>query len=110
MFDSAFLDLMPLTVSVNRAVPGQYDRVGNPLMSPNQADYRARAELGQFRVVSSTGEIVTARNAVIVAAQELFTIDDRITLPAGLNPQGKKIAAVDPNYDEDGLHHIEIYF
>lgn len=110
MFDPGFLDLMPLTVTVQKALPGQYDSVGAVKLSDTILSYRARAEVSQRRITDSNGQVITSTMQVFIAAQEMISPEDKISLPAGLVPNGKQIQAVLPEYDEEALHHMVVYF
>ena len=107
---------MPLTITVTRAYydpatgSAQYDDYGTPQLSSVTKTYRARLEPTIHRVTTRTGEEAIATMKLFLACQDILSIDDEISLPEGINPQGKPILAVSPVYDEDGLHHTVVSY
>jgi hypothetical protein len=97
--DQDFLDLMPLTISVqHQAGVNEYNE---PTWS-SVVQYRARMETTRqyLRTAEGTEQIVSGR--LIVDAQGTLHESDKVTLPDGKTPL---VVAVATEYDETGIHH-----
>lgn len=103
--DSAFLDLLPDTVTVQREVQrtlqGQPIH-GTPEPHPARVIYRRRRVRGPR---GSNCEI--ARGECWLPGAAGITTADRLTLPDGTCPP---ILAVERLADEQGAHHTKVYF
>jgi hypothetical protein len=92
-FDSAFLNIMTQTLTVNRLTGlSRYCRVTER----------------QTLVRSFEGEQEVATTVVWCRSTSTFSPSDKITLPDGTTP---KLLAVEEYRDEDGIiHHHKLFF
>ncbi len=108
-WDIALESLMPLTVTVEKVLPGQYDGYGNPKLSGVVKTYKARQQLRDQRLGGIGVEEVTSTMQLYLNCQDVLTADDQITIP-GIDLRGKKILRIRLVDDEEGPHHTVVYF
>jgi hypothetical protein len=108
-FDSAFLALMPLTVTVEKALVGQYDVAGKPKMSGDITSYRARKQLKNVRFTNITGKEITSTMQVYLACTDKLSPEDKLTVP-DVDLKDKPIQEIRLVDDEEGPHHTVAYF
>lgn len=104
-FENEFTDLMPDTITVNSYTGA--DKYGNPTYSTSSNTYSARVVDKQKLVRADNGEEQVAKTTVYVASTGSIDPNDKITLPDNSTPP---VLSVDAFPDEDGTHHIAIYF
>lgn len=97
-------DLMPHTITV--AELSGRDGYGAPAYG-SEASYTARVIYKPTKVRGPEGNDVVAKGLVWISGTPTIDTEDRLTLPDGSTPP---IMAVDRIPDEDGEHHVKVYF
>ncbi len=104
--EAELLDLMPHTIY--RSTKGTMDRYGSPQWGTPVA-YRARVVMRQREIRQANNQSVTSQATAWVDSTGVWSVDDRITLPAGALPTtSPSILLVESFPDENGNHHIKI--
>jgi hypothetical protein len=107
-FDSAFLNIMTQTLTVNRLTGVSTDGYGRPAYSTTALSRYCRVTERQTLVRSFEGEQEVATTVVWCRSTSTFSPSDKITLPDGTTP---KLLAVEEYRDEDGIiHHHKLFF
>lgn len=103
MAESAFLQLMPDTVTIKRRTG--HNNYGEPTFATTASTYRCRhaSKKGFMRI--ATGETVAIRSVLWLYSTGTILIDDRVTLSDGTSPE---VVAVDRFPDQTGTHHYRI--
>lgn len=98
-FESAFIDLMPSTVTISTRTT--HNNYGEPSYGSGTS-YRARIVNKPEFVRGADGEVIEVRTVVWMRSTGTIDASDRITLPDGTTPP---ILAVARFPDDDGTHH-----
>lgn len=101
---SDFHDLMPHTV-YHSEFSGRSD-YGKPNFG-SAVPYRARVLYQAQNVRTADGNVVSARGVVWIGGTPDVQPEDQLLLPDSSTPP---ILSVDHVPDEDGLHHLKVYF
>lgn len=104
-FDPDYLELMPSTLTVNE-VSG-FNSYGEPTYSTTTTTYRCLITEKPTQVFDQMGEEVVATHHVIVASTSRLSATAEYTFPDGSTPH---LASMSVFYDEDGIHHHELFF
>lgn len=107
-----FLDMMPHTVYISRKT-GVNDY--NAPTFGSRVSYRARIKYGTKLVRSSRGEVVPVSGEMWLATTDFLNEDDQYEFERDttVSPNSYEIlmpVRIDTLPDEDGFHHIKIYF
>lgn len=103
-FESAFLELMPITISVSTRT--SHDNYGQPVYSATVRQFRARYTKQQNFSRDTNGEPVRVSGTLWIACSTRdINESDRITLPDGTTPP---IVSVTRQSDDDGVHHHKV--
>ena len=97
-------DMMPHTVTV--ASLSSTDDYGAPTFG-TAVSYSARVVSKPTHVKAADGAEVLARGYLWINGLPTITPTDKITLPDSSTPP---ILAIDKVPDEDGDHHVKVYF
>jgi hypothetical protein len=103
-FESDFLGMMPVTVTVEPFVTQDgYSKAayGDPVSYQVFLDETSRMHR------TSTSQVLYAQGTVYLPPTAVVGTKDRLTLPDGQQP---KVVGVDRQFDDQGLHHLELYF
>lgn len=105
VFENDFLDMMPHSVVVASA--SSMNSYGKLSHSATNSTYSALVQYEQklIRAMDGTEKISMAQ--VIMASTKFISPNDKITLPDGTK---RPIFKIDTLADDEGQHHIEIYF
>jgi hypothetical protein len=106
---TTWLHLMPVTITLepSTGIDAKHNRTYGAAVT-----YRARIEgaPGNRSFKDEKGQEKVASFKIFVASgSTVIDKQDRITLPAGHDPVSPPILGVDPNYDQNGLHHSVIW-
>lgn len=105
-FDTAFLDLMPHTISVYPFT--SVDEYGEPTHSTSPTVYRCLVQETPTLIGSPYGEETVASHVAYVASTGRIDLTSLVTLPDGSQPT---LIRSDVYSDEDGTaHHVVLYF
>ena len=104
-FDPGFLDLMPHTITVN--VFDAVNQYGEETYSTSASTYTAMVEEHPQIVRDSFGELTLASHLAYIASTARIPVTSQITLPDGSQPP---LIRSDVFSDEDGIHHVVIFF
>lgn len=102
---SDFLDLMPLTVTVEEFASN--DTFGARTYAV-PASFRARVVYKNHYVRGPSGELVAASGMIWVATAAIFTDKARVTLPDGQQPQILMVAGVTD--ETGGILYVRVDF
>jgi hypothetical protein len=102
-----FLDFLRQTITVE-PFTGR-NQFGAPTYGA-AVSYNARVGGKQMLVRDTQGQQVVSRQQVWIATAAVIKIVDRLTLPAGYDPQVPVILSVERPPDETGqVHHAEVF-
>lgn len=104
-FDPEFLELMPSTISVF-AYTG-FNFYGEPAYSPTATTYRCYIQEQPTEVLTAFGRNTIASHTVYVASTARIDITAKIVMPDGSEPH---LIRSDVMYDEEGIHHVVLFF
>lgn len=104
-WDSAFLELMPHTITVSTMTG--FDAYGDPAHSTSGTTYRARVKEEPKLIRDFIGEEVISTVTVWVASTGQIPATSLVTLPGGDQPALLSVSQVP---DEDGIHHNVLHF
>ncbi len=97
-------DMFPATISIQTVASTNSYGVD----SYNTAvEYSGRVVYKNKSVINATGEEVVSRGAVWLQTKTVINTTDKITLPDGSSPE---LISVDRPQDQDGDHHVKIFF
>jgi len=77
--------------------------------------FNARIEFKSTIVKDATGREVVSKTRVFAPPYDVngttasISVSDKITLPSGFALRQPPILSVEPHYDHEGPHHIEVY-
>ena len=103
--DKAFDPLMQHTVSI---APFSSRDADNAITYGAAVNYSAAIDLNTRLVRAPDGQQLAGRGTVFLDTTTVPGVKDKLTLPAGFEPLVPPILVVMPQYDEDGLHHVEV--
>lgn len=104
-WDAEFDELLPHTITLRPKTGQDADR--KPTYGA-AVESKARIELKSRLIRTAEGAELMGRGTVFAPLASVPSTEDELTLPAGFAPLKPPIMAVLPQYDEDGLHHVEI--
>lgn len=108
-----FNDMMPHTVTVTPSA-GTFDEFGAPVLG-TPVQYTARVKYQPTRVVGPSGVTITAAGVAWLSTTVEVTLNDRFEYEydTTVSPSVFReldAVAVDFIPDEDGDHHVKVYF
>jgi len=104
-FDTELLDLMPHTIVVQGF--DSVNQYGEETYSTGTTSYQALVEEHPQFIRNSYGETVLASHIAYVHSTERIPVTSMVTLPDGNQPA---LVRSDVFSDEDGLHHVVLFF
>ncbi len=104
-FDLPLLELMPSTIRVSTRT--SHNNYGEPSYAASTATYRCRIVQKPEFIRTAADEVIEVSHTIWARSTgaTTITVDDRITLPDGTQPQ---IMAVWRYPDTDGIHHTKL--
>lgn len=107
-FDAAFGALMPHTVTVSSITGVSTDGHGTPTYGTGTA-YTALVQDKQQEVITVAGHTAVSRSIAWIKSTSTFDVSDRFEL--SVSPGEYPAVLVVANmYDQDGLHHVKVWF
>ena len=104
-FESEFLTMMPLTITVYPFLG--FDAYGEASYSTSATTYRCRVEYDRNTRGTMQGEELTQTTTVYVAAQTTLNNLDNYVLPDGSTGM---VSSIKQMWDDEGIHHNVINF
>jgi hypothetical protein len=104
-FDANLLELMPHTISVQAF--DSVNQYGEESYSTSVTTYTALVEEHPQIVRDSFGELTLSSHISYTASTSRIPVTSLITLPDGTQPP---IIRSDVFSDEDGIHHVVLFF
>ncbi len=104
-FDSEFLELMPHTIVVQGF--DSVNQYGEETFSTSASTFDALVEEHPQFVRNSYGETVLSSHIAYVASTNRIPVTSMVTLPDATQPA---LIRSDVFSDEDGIHHIVLFF
>jgi hypothetical protein len=105
-FDTAFLSMMPDTLTVTHLSGVSTDGYGRATYTTSPHSCRCLVQEKQTKVQTYEGTEELATTVVWVRSTTTFGPSDRITLPDGTVPV---LMAVEELHDADGVHHHKLF-
>lgn len=103
-----WLDMCADTVTVEPFTSYSTDGYNTPVYGA-ALTLRARVEQGPKQIIDAEGRMVVSTVRAYLGSTGLFTVKDRLTLPAGFAPTQPALLKCEPVRDETGLHHTVLY-
>ena len=100
--------MMPYTIYIRRLTG--YDVYGKPVYGAAE-DFRAAIQGTGGRPIrdAKTGNERVSTYAVYVATTAMIAPEDKLVLPSQFVPNSPPIIRVDPQSNENGIHHMVVY-
>lgn len=102
------LDLFPDIVTIEE--PVAFTTRGVPTGYGPARSYRARVLGNIQKVMGADGQEKVSRLTVLVGGTPAVTIHARVTLPARFVPQQPTVISTHTATDENGVHHVRVFF
>lgn len=103
-FESAFLDLMPHTVTLNAFSALSTDGYGRPTYATAATTVQARVVERREKLVGPDGKELVTSHVAWLATTGSWTVRDKFTFESSTY----RILLVSRMPDEDGLHHQKV--
>ena len=104
--ESEFLTMCSTSVSVYAL--STHSNYGAPTYSTSAQTYTAAVEYGPRLIVTAVGREETAQATVyVMSSSARISVQDLVTLP---RDTAARLLRVDTLNDDEGQHHLELYF